>query len=199
MIYVNFISTTYLKDNSPIIANVSDDELVPFIKIAQDTGLQRALGTNLMKDLQNKVANSSLNADEVILLEEYIQPCVVWLVTQEWTLFSHYKYTNKGITKQTSDNSASADFKEVNFLRDDVRNKGEYFKERLTRYLLANQPLFPMYWGGTVDVSTILPKYNNYYSGIYTGRRNLSRYRSGYCQDCGPSEVNENTWINLNP
>ena len=30
MIYVNFISTTYLKDNSPIIANVSDDELVPF-------------------------------------------------------------------------------------------------------------------------------------------------------------------------
>ncbi len=194
MNYVLFVNTQYIKDNSPIMAYVSDDELLPFIKIGQDIHLQRVLGTNLLKDLQARY--TTLNADEIILMEEYIQPSVCWSTLYEYALYSHYKMTNKGIQTQNSDNSTAADMKDVNFVRDDVRSKFEYFQERLTKYLLANQPKFPMYWGGTTDVSTIVPKYNNYYSGIYTGsKRNGYNNGSKICPDCpiGPS-----TWVDYN-
>lgn len=194
MIYANFITTTYLKDNSPIIAYVSDDELTPFLKVAQDISLQRVLGTNLMKDLQDKVIATTLSAAEIILVEQYIQPALVWMATSEYTLYSHYKMTNKGVTKQNSENSTSADFAEINFVRNDVRNKAEYFSDRLTKYLIANQSTFTMFWGGTIDASTIQPKYNNYFSGIYTGSR---KGRGGNCDDCGNGPYGPNNYIDL--
>lgn len=195
MIYAQFITTQYVKNNSPVMQYVSDDELQPFIKIAQDVHVQRCLGTNLLKDLQAKVTAGTLNADEIVLMEEYIQSATTFSAVYEYLLYSHYKFTNKGIQKQNSDNSTAADMSEVNFVRDDVRNKMEYFKERLTKYLQANMAKFPMFWGGVTDVSTIVPKYNNYYSGIYTGK-NVNG-RPG-CNNCGPGEVGPWTWKNLN-
>lgn len=191
--YVNFVTSQFCKNNSPMIAYLSDDEIVPFIKIAQDIHLQRVLGTNLMKDLQAKVLANTLNADEITLMDDYIQFTLVYCVVYEHILFNHYKMTNKGITKQTSDNSQSADLGEINFVRNDIRNKSEYFKDRLAKYLTAKASLFPAFWGGTSDVSTIQPTYNNFYSGIYTGKR---RGKKG-CTDCGPGEVGPWTWINL--
>jgi len=191
-IYTCFVTCQYIKNNSPVIAYVSDDELQIFIKVAQDTQIQRVLGTNLMKDLQAKVLANTLSADEIILMEEYIQTATTHATVYEFLLYNHYKITNKGITKQNSENSTSADLNEVNFLRDDVRNKAEYFRERLTKYLQANTTKFPMYFGGVVDASTIVPKRNNYYSGIYTGRG-----RGGKCDDCGNGPYGPNNYIDL--
>lgn len=192
--YSLFVSTQYIKDNSPVIDYVSDDELQPFIKIAQDTAIQKVMGTNLFKDLQNKILLDTLNSDEETLMNEYVQPATVHCTVYEYLLYSHYKFTNKGITKQNSTDSTSADLNEVNFVRDDVRNKAEYFKDRLSKHLLANATLFPMFYGGTTTIETILPSFKNYYSGIYTGKRR------GYkgCRDCGPGEVGPGTWIDLN-
>lgn len=194
--YSVFVDTQYVKNNSPVIDYVEDSELQTFLKIAQDVHLQRILGTNLFKDLQSKVSNNSFNNNEITLVNEYIQPVVSYCTVYEWILYNHYKFTNKGITKQNSDNSSSADLNEVNFVRDDYRNKMEYFKERLTKYLLANSSQFPLYWGGPIDVSTIVPKYDNYYSGIYTGRKKYGR--NGPCSDCGDAETGPWTWRNLN-
>jgi hypothetical protein len=41
---VYFISTQYLRENTPIEDNVDDDKIVPFIIQAQDTYLQEGIG-----------------------------------------------------------------------------------------------------------------------------------------------------------
>ena len=188
--YAAFVTTQYIKNNTPIIAYVEDDELQPFIKVAQDTHIQKTLGTNLFNDLKTKVLNNSLNSDEVSLMNDYVQPATSWCVVYEFILFNHYKITNKGITKQNSENSVSAELNEVNFLRDDTKNKSEFFKDRLCKYLMANPSLFPLYYGGDINVDTIQPSHKNFYSGLYTGKR---RYNSG-CVDC---PIGPNTWIDL--
>ena len=47
MIYSPFIEVKYLKDNSPILQYVNDDELSVYIRPAQDIYIQKALGTKL--------------------------------------------------------------------------------------------------------------------------------------------------------
>lgn len=190
--YSCFVTTQYIKNNSPIIAYVADDELQPFIKVAQDTSIQKTIGTNLLRDLQAKVLANSLNTAEITLMNEYLQPATLWCTVYEYLLYSHYKFTNKGINKQNSTDSTSADLSEINFVRDDVRNKAEYFKDRLYKHLLSYMNDFPLFYGGNILPENIAPSYNNYYSGIYTGRR---KYNG--CQDC-PGEVGPGTWIPLN-
>ena len=190
MNYTLFIDCQYIKNNTPIIAYVSDDELQPFIKVAQDIHLQRILGTNLFKDLQSKIQSNTLSIPERTLIEEYIQPSTSYWTVYEYILFSHYKMTNKGINKQFSDNSKEADFTEVNFLRNAPRDTAEYFSQRLTKYLIANTSLFPLYYGGIIDPSTIVPKKNNYFSGLYTGKNSKG------CIDC-PNEVSDSTFTRL--
>ena len=188
--YAGFVTTQYIKNNTPIIAYVEDDELQPFIKVAQDTHIRKTLGTNLFNDLKTKVLNNSLDSDEVSLMNDYVQPATSWCVVYEFSLFNHYKITNKGITKQNSENSVSAELNEVNSLRDNIKNKSEFFKDMLCKYLMAKQALFPLYYGGDINVDTIQPSHKNFYYGLYTGKR---RYNSG-CVDC---PIGPNTWIDL--
>jgi len=187
--YSLFVTTQYIKNNSPVIGYVADDELQPFIRVAQETTIQKTIGTNLLRDLQNKVLNNSLNTAEVKLFEEYLQPATCWATCYEYLLFSHYKFTNKGINKQFSDGSVAADLNEVNFVRDDVRNKMEYFKDRMYKHLLSFMTDFPLFYGGNILPENIVPSYNNYYSGIYTG----SRRGRGSC----PGEPRPGDWPTL--
>src|SRR5574343_195287 len=185
-----FITTQHLKDNSPIINYVEDIELRNFIKIAQETSIQKVLGTNLFNDLKGKVLTNGLNGDETNLITNYIQMATIWATIYEYALYSSYKFTNKGITKQNSENSINADLADIQTIRDDARNKMEYFKDRLSKYLIANSDLFSLYLGGTSDASTIAPSYQNYFFGIYTGNGKKK------CNRC-PGPDNPDNWIDL--
>lgn len=190
--YAAFITTQHLKDNSPVISYVEDMELRNFIKIAQETSIQKVLGTNLFTDIKNKVILNTLNSDETNLMINFIQMATIWATIYEYALYSSYKFTNKGITKQNSENSTSADMLDIQTIRDDARNKAEYFKDRLSKYLIANSNLFSTYLGGTSDASTIHPTYQNYFFGIYTGKRKGSN-----CDGCPDNGQNPDNWIDL--
>lgn len=193
MTYSCFIDTAYIKHNSPVISYVQDDELQPFIKVAQDIHIQRILGTNLFEYIQGLVPGPFTGLYET-LVYKYIQPATMYWTISEYLLYSHYKFTNKGISVQNSTDSTSAAPEQVSEMRNSMMNTAEYFSQRVTQYLLANVASFPLYFGGSIDQSTILPKTRNYFSGIYTGRGRWNGLNG--CTDCA-NEVHDWTFIDI--
>ena len=77
---VLLISETKLKSYTNINKNVDMDVLKAEIQIAQDIDLQTVLGTKFYKSLMAKVHSDGTNTftpDELILVNEYIQPYLV--------------------------------------------------------------------------------------------------------------------------
>lgn len=171
MIYSPFIEVKYLKDNSPILQYVNDDELSVYIRPAQDIYIQKALGTKLYYGLMERNTTVTLNMDEVELIARYIQPALVWWTTMEFALYANYKFTNKAISKQNSDNSEPSELVEVNYLTSSIRDKAEYYTERLTRHLMENYTKFKEYYEVYgKGIENINSSRENYFSGIYLGR-----------------------------
>lgn len=181
-----FITTKYIKDNSPILGYVNDDELRPFIQPTQDMNLERVLGTNLYVRLKEGVVNNNLNANEIYLIRTYIQPALMYWVMYQYILWSNYKLTNKAVSKQNSDNSNPSDMSEVNYLKSNLSDWAEYYSQRITNYLRDNFALFPQYYEGVSGWSELAPDYSNY---IFGGM---------YIQDAWPRNWPEKTrWDNV--
>jgi len=167
---VKFISLDLLKRNTTIQDNVDDDILVPFIYKAQDTKVQQALGTTFYNRLKEGVINDDLNADETTLLIDYIQPMLI-----EWTFYEvmphlNYKFTNKAISKESSEWSTSSELNEIKYLDDRVRNMAEFYTKRLNVYLCDNESLFPQYQNPDDD-ENLKRKDTSYFSGIYIPKK----------------------------
>lgn len=142
---VVFISEQALKDNSIINDNVDMKVLTPTIKLVQEIYLTRLLGSGLYVDLQDKIKANTLNADEVFLMNAYIQPLMVWGIMKEAPVFMTYKYMNKGVEKMNSDNSQPAQLDELQMLVDKASDRFDWYSQRLINYLMANQQKYPSY------------------------------------------------------
>lgn len=194
MIYSAFITVKYLKDNSPVLAYVNEDELSVYIRPAQDVYIQKALGTKLYYGLMEKVDNQSLNSNDLDLLTKYIQPALVWWTTMEFALYANYKFTNKALSKQNSDNSEPSELNEVNYVTTSLRQKAQYFTDRLTKHLMGNTVTFPEYLEMIDNTFENIPSSRqNYFWGIY-----VPGGRFDDPQDCGGFGANPGNSINLN-
>lgn len=142
-----FISESYLKENSVINNNVDYKNLRPTIIMVQDIYLQAILGTAMYEDMQAKGLASprGFNADEINLIQKYIQKTLLWYVLMESTPDFKFKYMNKGVMVKSSENSQAADTKDIMFLMDKWQKKAEQYAEMMTKYLTFNVTKFPKY------------------------------------------------------
>ena len=194
MIYSAFITVKYLKDNSPVLTYVNEDELSVYIRPAQDVYIQKALGTKLYYTLMEKVSNQSLNSNDIDLLTKYIQPALVWWTTMEFALYANYKFTNKALSKQNSDNSEPSELNEVNYVTTSLRQKAQYFTDRLTKHLMGMTNVFPEYLELIDNTFENIPSSrDNYFWGIY-----VPGGRFDDPQDCSGFGANPNNGIDLN-
>lgn len=175
-----FIGSQYLRDNSIINDNVDGKVLEPLIRMTQDKVIQNTLGTPLYEKMIQLVddANPSLpsptpiTGDYKILLEDYIIPTLVQYVVYEAIPFLNFKFRNKAISKQGSDNSTPADLTELSYIRDNVLSTAQFYAERMTVYLCRNSNLFPEYHAPTTDLS---PDPNNSFNGIHIPRKRYNK------------------------
>lgn len=170
---VLFISETYVKNNSIIDENVDVRLILPSIRDSQELRLHPILGTPFYNDLRDKIAAGTLNADEINLLDNFVAPSML-----QWTLYECstsllFKYRNKSVATKNSENSQSIDYQDLQFLRDEWRNKGEERDQRLINYLCDNDTLFPKYIESSDDLH---PKKTAYQTGFWLGGA-----RSTYC------------------
>jgi hypothetical protein len=139
-----FITETWIKENTPITANIDPNEITPFIRSAQDIYIQELLGTSFYNHLMDGVAASTLTNDEKDLLK-LIRPALAYYIVLDALPFIATKIRNIGVVEQTGDKLGSASDANIKYLRSEVKNKAEFYIKRVNDYLCVNSRLFPTY------------------------------------------------------
>jgi len=159
-----YISSTILKRDTALGSTVDDNLLQPYIRISQDRWILNALGTNLDLELKKEILNGTVAGNYKILLEEYIQPCLVQLAFVEVAYVVRLKFSNNSVIVNSSEQGTSASMNDIRHVVDQSKEIGMFYRERLIEYLNFNTNLFPSYSTNTgADLS---PSRRNYFGGL---------------------------------
>ena len=105
MATVLFINRTDLVRNSILDGNVDTDKFIQFIKISQQINIQNYLGSKLYDKYTTIIGNGDIDtapfADYKELLNEYIQPMLIWFAQVDYIPFAAYQIKNGGVFKHT--------------------------------------------------------------------------------------------------
>tara|TARA_R110000765_G_scaffold93005_3_gene175327 strand:- start:3553 stop:4116 length:564 start_codon:yes stop_codon:yes gene_type:complete len=170
MANVLFISETFLKDNTLLHENIDFKYLRPVVLMCQDIHIQHKIGTTLYDELKTQITASSLTAANLTLLEDYIQPSLLYWVQAEAPTAISYKFLNKGLHQQSSENSSNASLDEINFIQQRYKDKAEWYTERLVSFLLEKSTDYPAYANPNSGLDTIQPDTRTYTTGLFLGR-----------------------------
>lgn len=166
-----FITEDYLKENTIINGNVDNKYLLSNLKMIEDVYIHPLLGTNLFTELRDQVTSgqsyiSDANKD---LIEEYIQPCLIYYLLSELPYDMVFKWENKSIVRKNSEFSVSADVTEIQKIAAQKRKIADHYAKRLSEFLCANIATYPKYSTQTRS-DAIHPEHDPYkYGGIYLG------------------------------
>ena len=144
--YPLFISPDDLVKRTAINGNVDRDQMVQFIKIAQDLHIQALLGTALYNKLKTDVLNDTLTGNYETLMTDYVQDVLVHYAMVEILPFLAYKVSNGGIFKKQSENSEGIEKSELEYLIQKERDTAEHYGRRLVSDLTFYGSLTPEYY-----------------------------------------------------
>jgi hypothetical protein len=178
---VLLISEVKLKAFTNINKNVDMDVLKSEVQIAQDIDLQTILGTKFYNHLLSQVSatGNTFNADETILVNDYVQPFLIQTAYFNAMPGIMYRSMNRGIVEGTMENAASVDINTFKYLRSIQKSRADFYMTRLQDYLLIGkgQNKFPDYVSqSTIDgmIPDRSQKYNNGIFLAHTSRKGYS-------------------------
>ena len=164
------ISISYIKDNSIVNENIDPKLLNYAILESQDISLQEIIGTDLYEQIKDQVINNNLTADNTNLLDNYITPYLLNKVVANSIIPLQYKMTQKGMVQEVSQDAQVPNFSEVGHLRKLYETKSQDYGERLRRFLLQNNALYPLYLNGNKEIWKMRPIQRVFSSGMFLGR-----------------------------
>jgi hypothetical protein len=148
-----FINRTDLVRNSIIDGNVDTDKFIQFIKLAQQIHIQNYLGTELYNKISTLITSGDIDeaeyADYKTLLNDYIQPMLIWWSQVDYIPFASYQIRNGGIYKHSSETSESVGKDEVDFLVNKAREKADFYTRRFIDYISFRNATYPEYTANT--------------------------------------------------
>lgn len=137
------ISKELLDIYSPIPLNMEEDKILPFILEGQNY-ISEIIGKDLVEELQDEISNNLVSEDNQSLILE-IAPALSMMTCYYALPCLAYQVNQKGITKENSDNSTPIDIKELSFLREDIKIRGDKACERLLDFLCSCSDLYPLF------------------------------------------------------
>lgn len=143
MTEIKIVTESYLKSITPMSLNVDMKDLTPHIIPAQDLYVQPLLGTNLYNQILD-VFVSGGTAEELTLLD-LVKPIAANYTLDLAIPFLTWQIRNKGPQSQFGDYSNSINLDEFSYLRNEIKNRGEFYSQRVISYLHTNGSLFPLY------------------------------------------------------
>lgn len=164
------ISVATLKANAALNANIDESYILPAISYAQDEGLQPIIGTVLYDKLKSLVADGSITGETEykLLLDEYIQPYLLNKVVADIQIPIAYKTRNQGVSQMTDANIYSSTMKDVQYLVEFYANRANFYANRMSDYLIANNSKYPEY--RKINTCADMPSNPNAYNThIYLG------------------------------
>ena len=167
MATVLFINRTDLIRNSILDGNVDTDKFIQFVKISQQINIQNYLGTELYNKFTTIIGNGEIDTDPYVnykmLLNEYVQPMLIWYAQVDYIPFAAYQIKNGGVFKHTSENAETVSKTEVDYLVEKARTYADWYSRRFIDYMAFNQQLFPEY---TSNINNdIYPSYDATFNG----------------------------------
>lgn len=126
--------------------NVDSVFLKNAVRESQDIEIQRMLGTKLYRSILNQIdTNTWTSAEYSTLVDDYIVDTLLYWAYYYALDALYLKPRNNGILRSTGgENSEAVDFDLYNVKRQNVKNKAEWYGEKLVEYLIAKGPaVFP--------------------------------------------------------
>lgn len=176
------ITEDYYKKNSVVQLNVEANIQIHIIK-AQNLHIERILGTNLFNTIMEQITNNSVEPRMKTLIDGYIQPALVEWTTYVAIPYINYSFTNKSIVKKSSEESEASSLKEINFLRNDIRDDAEYMSNRLSLFLKANDDVYTEFKNGNDDEDDIKSARGGIFFGGIVLKNSGCEYRKYGCDD----------------
>jgi hypothetical protein len=152
-----------IKEVTSISRNIDTALLEPYLVIAEEFYILDILGQSLTTEIKDQITGNTLTFLNDKLIRVYIRPLVAYACWYEAMPFINYKTVQKGIVKQTSDNTESVSLDEFDLIRNAVQDKIRFFQTRLKTYLDDNAASYPLY---RANCNNTTAPYNN---GIYLG------------------------------
>lgn len=208
MANVLLVSENKLKAFTNVNKNVDISAIRAEIGVAQDLHLQPLLGTKFYNHLLDQVSatGNTFNADELILVNDYIANYLIQVAYYEMIPHLHLRTMNVGIVEPAALEGGrnGVDIETMKYLRTIQKQRADFYMMRLQDYLIIGkgQNKFPDYNTQTTEDGMIANRSEKYNSPIYlnhTSRygyslaqtmRNLEVYsdQAHYnppCMDCG--------------
>jgi len=178
---VLLLSWTKLKQWSDINDSVDPDLLKNNIRLSQDIDLQRVIGTVLYDKLLDLVKNGTIddsgNAVYKTLLDDYVQPMLLYAAYYETLESIYIRPRNNGLlTPQGGENSNSVDRQVYDMKRQSVKNKMEFYADKLTRYITQEESSYPELTQNTLLYQQVADYGSQYRSSIVFRANTRSRY-----------------------
>ena len=164
MAYVLFISEEKLKDSTAINLNVDVNLLLPYVRQAQKLYVETKLGTDLTQKLKNEIIAGTLAGAYKTLVDDYIGDMLPNWAFYHAIPFLRFKIENGNLYSKNSETGTALTTEEAQHLREEVKNTGEYFMQRMIDYIKNNTSDFPEY--STNSGADVSPDRNAYYNGM---------------------------------
>lgn len=169
-----WIGQEYLINNSVIDDNTEYDKIIPVIILVQDKYVLPLLGTSLYNTMNTHIENYINNLTVIptayaTLLNDYILKMLVHFIMYESSPTFKYRYVNKGIMINSSDNGQPISQGEMEFQMNIWKTNAEMYADRMIKYLNYNNNSYPSY--NTNTGADIFPDRQSYEVDIYLGQR----------------------------
>jgi len=138
------ISEVKLREFTDINDSLDTAFIKNAIREAQDIHLQRLIGTALYNKILSDIDASSLSGEYLTLVTSYIQDFLLYAAYYEALEAIYIRPRNNGLLNATGgDNSQTVDKTLFEQKRQSVKNKLEYYGERLVNYIIEKQNVLP--------------------------------------------------------
>jgi hypothetical protein len=163
MAQVLFVSPADVIKRTGINGNVDRDQMVQFIKIAQDIHIQTILGTKLFNKVAADIAADSLSGNYLSLFTNYIQDMVIHYAVIEILPYIHFKVANGGIYTKGAENGTSVTKEDLDYLVQKERDIAEHYSRRFVDHMAYYNSLYPEY--NTSSNDDMYPSKNQNFNG----------------------------------
>ena len=185
-----FISEAKIRAFSDINDSVDDALIVNGIREAQDIAIQPIIGTKLYDALITKVNNSSLSGSYQTLVDDYIQPALVYASLYNVTEAVYVRTRNNGLLTPTGgENSVNVDRSMYDAKRQSIFNKQQFYSDQLSRYLTENIAQYPELGENTL-LYQFVPDYGSQYRSPIVMQRNTRAVYLNLARQAGLPIVN---------
>lgn len=184
------ISEAKIRAFSDINESLDDALIVNAIREAQDIVLQPIMGTKLYNVIKEKIDNNSVSGSYQTLIDDYIQPALVYASLYNITENVYVRTRNNGLLTPTGgENSINVDKTMYDTKRQSIANKQMFYSDQLSRYLNEKYNLFPEL-GENTELYQFIPDYGSQYRSPIIMQRNVRSVYLNLARQAGLPIVN---------